>query len=151
MIKNLVVLFLSICLFSRCEVSSIDTSVLPEETQIGKGTFGCLIDGWVYVGGRYGSYNGIFNNWESIHFTYYEDKKIMCVYVILTETDYLGFIIEDPQEGKSSPCTNVDYNGEHLEDCVVEVSRFDNYVISGTFAGGKIRLGRFDMMYNQEG
>ncbi|MDR0748304.1 MAG: hypothetical protein LBF62_01875 [Tannerellaceae bacterium] len=50
--KKLFLLFFML-LAASCEDKTIDITVLPEETTHGACTFGCLIDGWVYVGGRY--------------------------------------------------------------------------------------------------
>jgi len=52
----LVTLF-TLCSFSACDKDEIN--VLPQETQSGKNTFGCLIDNKLFIGGGYYSFIGI--------------------------------------------------------------------------------------------
>lgn len=52
--KYLLILISLACLWScGSEDETIDISILPPVTSTGANTFGCLVDGWVYVGGRY--------------------------------------------------------------------------------------------------
>ena len=53
--KYILILFSIISLWSckETEDESIDITVLPSATTTGANTFGCLMDGWIYVGGRY--------------------------------------------------------------------------------------------------
>ena len=54
--KKYILILFSIISFWSCketENESIDITVLPSATTTGANTFGCLMDGWVYVGGRY--------------------------------------------------------------------------------------------------
>ena len=48
---------LFICLLFFCvaceENKSVDPTLMPETTTTGENTLGCLIDGWVYVSGRW--------------------------------------------------------------------------------------------------
>ncbi len=47
-----------ICLLFFCiaceENKSVDPTLMPEATATGANTFGCLVDGWVSVSGRWG-------------------------------------------------------------------------------------------------
>ena len=49
---------LFICLLFFCiaceENKSVDPTLMPEATATGANTFGCLVDGWVSVSGRWG-------------------------------------------------------------------------------------------------
>ena len=51
--KYILILFSIISFWSCTEDESIDITVLPSATTTGANTFGCLMDGWIYVGGRY--------------------------------------------------------------------------------------------------
>lgn len=51
--KYILILFSIISFWSCTEDESIDITVLPSVTTTGANTFGCLMDGWIYVGGRY--------------------------------------------------------------------------------------------------
>ena len=48
---------LFICLLFFCiaceENKSVDPTLMPEATATGANTFGCLVDGWVSVSGRW--------------------------------------------------------------------------------------------------
>ena len=50
------ILFLCLMFFCiACEENeSVDPTLMPEATTTGANTFGCLVDGWVYVSGRWG-------------------------------------------------------------------------------------------------
>ena len=56
MIKYLSTIVLTVALCCACdgEDFSADPTLMPPATQTGANTFGCLIDGWVYTGQRYG-------------------------------------------------------------------------------------------------
>lgn len=56
MIKYLITIVLTIALCCACdgEDFSADPTLMPPATQTGANTFGCLIDGWIYTGQRYG-------------------------------------------------------------------------------------------------
>ena len=51
MIKYLITIVLTIALCCSCdrEDFSADPTIMPPATQTGANTFGCLIDGWVYI------------------------------------------------------------------------------------------------------
>ena len=56
MIKYLITIILTVALCCACdgEDFSADPTLMPPATQTGANTFGCLIDGWIYTGQRYG-------------------------------------------------------------------------------------------------
>jgi hypothetical protein len=135
--KRLLLLF-SLLLLISCEDKTIDITVLPAETTHGAHTFGCLIDGWVYVGGRY----------SSIDFYLKEDGNMMvCAYVKPQKT--ISFTILHPQEGATTTITDVRWNGEKLPDGTASITHLDTRekIISGRFSGGSITEGRFDVCY----
>lgn len=140
------------------EDQSIDPTLMPPVTQTGARTFGCLIDGWVYVGGRYAQPTA----------TYYpaseegaEASVVIKAQVSRNET--ISFRILNPKEKgeitiyslhttskQSSPdvCyTQARFGEIPLEDGTVEVLRFNlpERIISGTFCGGRMTEGRFDL------
>jgi len=119
MIKYLITIILTVALCCACdgEDFSADPTLMPPATQTGANTFGCLIDGWIYTGQRYGP-----DHKASYYPAYNEDEKAT-VHVYVQE--------------------------ERLEDGIVNITRFDlnNRIISGTFEGGRVTEGRFDLTF----
>ena len=72
MIKYLSTIVLTVALCCACdgEDFSADPTLMPPATQTGANTFGCLIDGWVYTGQRYGP-----DHKASYYPAYNEDEK----------------------------------------------------------------------------
>lgn len=148
--KYILLLFLAICCLG-CEIDkTVDTTVMPEISNTGANTFGCLIDGWLYVGGRY---EGIVG-WDSpaknsISFRYDKDLKEMDVEVFVDWNNSISFTIQSPREGEETIFCNTQFEGEELENGTVRITRFDEKqrIISGTFYGGRITHGRFDVYY----
>ena len=72
MIKYLITIILTVALCCACdgEDFSADPTLMPPATQTGANTFGCLIDGWVYTGQRYGP-----DHKASYYPAYNEDEK----------------------------------------------------------------------------
>ena len=92
MIKYLSTIVLTVALCCACdgEDFSADPTLMPPATQTGANTFGCLIDGWVYTGQRYGpdhkaSYYPAYNEDEkaTVHVSLTRKKKISPFTVIL--------------------------------------------------------------------
>lgn len=166
MIKHLIAtLFtlLTVVLCSSCgeEDFSVDPTLMPPATQTGANTFGCLIDGWVYTAQRYASdckavYYPAFNE---------DEKSIVRISVRIDTNLFLSFNIIDPQENTITICSAsaeasgqtiyadaVLSNGnrhEELGDGIVHITRFDldSKIISGTFEGGRMKEGRFDLNF----
>ena len=153
-------------LLSCKQDKTVDPTVMPAETTTGANTFGCLVDGWLYVGGRYFN-NGTANHW-SINFTYTESTNSISVRVKVKDigkgNEYIAFTIDDPVEtdGKSTKnCTfsNARWTdetdgsnpGENLGSGKVEITYFDKTtkIISGRFSSdnGRIKHGQFDVIY----
>ena len=115
---------LFICLLLFCvaceENESVDPTIMPEATTTGANTFGCLVDGWVYTSGRWGM--------PSAEYLEREEGSSVTVSAQVGLGSYIRFTIED---GK------------------VYISRMSDGVFSGTFEGGRITEGRFDLKYKE--
>jgi hypothetical protein len=144
--KKQFILFLSLFIFAACEVEDqyVDITVMPDETTVGAETFGCVKDGWLYVGGRY-------LDWahNSIGCSYFKNRKELSLSVEVKRGLYIRFIIDNPETGKESTITNVTFDGLKLPDGTATITRFDleYQVISGRFEDRRITHGRFDATF----
>lgn len=96
MIKYLSTIILTVALCCACdgEDFSADPTLMPPATQTGANTFGCLIDGWVYTGQRYGP-----DHKASYYPAYNENEKATVhVYVWVDDNTSISFNIIDPKE-----------------------------------------------------
>lgn len=96
MIKYLITIVLTVALCCACngEDFSADPTLMPPATQTGANTFGCLIDGWIYTGQRYGP-----DHKASYYPAYNEDEKATVhVYVWVDTNTSISFNIIDPKE-----------------------------------------------------
>lgn len=138
---------LFICLLFLCvaceENESVDPTIMPEATTVGANTFGCLIDGWVYAGGRWGL--------PTAEYTLMEDRASITVSAQVGFDSYLRFSIANPQPGETLPCTNVSFDNQNIGEGKVYITRMSDGVFSGTFEGGRITKGRFDLKIRSEG
>lgn len=152
--KYLLILISLACLWScGSEDETIDISILPPITSTGANTFGCLVDGWVYVGGRYRDWE-YSDPWSLDSFIYYEkkyeDTDILNVSLSVMPAVDIEFCILNPQEGKECTITFAKFEGEELQDGTALITRFDTKkkIISGTFTiGNRVTRGRFDVHY----
>lgn len=147
--KYIFILFSIISFWSCTEDNTVDITVLPSATTTGADTFGCLVDGWIYVGGRYLGW-GHSNIWTHDSFFYNEEEDKLYVSVSVKPEISIRFTMLSPKEGEESPVTDIQFEGEKLEDGTAFVSRFDTQtrVISATFGNGKsLTNGRFDIHY----
>lgn len=147
--KYIFILFSIISFWSCTEDNTVDITVLPSATTTGADTFGCLVDGWIYVGGRYLGW-GHSNIWTHDSFFYNEEEDKLYVSVSVKPEISIRFTMLSPKEGEESPVTDIQFEGEKLEDGTALVSRFDTKtrVISATFGNGKsLTNGRFDIHY----
>lgn len=147
--KYIFILFSIISFWSCTEDNTVDITVLPSATTTGADTFGCLVDGWIYVGGRYLGW-GHSNIWTHDSFFYNEEEDKLYVSVSVKPEISIRFTMLSPKEGEESPVTDIQFEGEKLEDGTALVSRFDTQtrVISATFGNGKsLTNGRFDIHY----
>ena len=149
--KYILILFSIISFWSCTEDESIDITVLPPATTTGANTFGCLMDGWIYVGGRYLNWGHSYV-WTYDSFHYYTEEDKLSVSVSVKPGINLSFTILSPQEGKESTITDIEFGREELEDGTAFISRFDTEmkIISVTFGNGKrLTNGRFDIHYTE--
>jgi hypothetical protein len=155
------VFLLASFLISCNEDKEIDITVMPEETATGANSFACLIDGWIYVGGRYSDRYWNVNAQESIFFKYNASKNEMRVEVKVKDKDvpyaYIAFTmihLDDLQncqfiDAKWLDKLSADNEGKSLGNGTVEVTHFDSSakIISGRFSGDQIKHGQFDVEY----
>ena len=147
--KIITLLTFSLLIFvsSGCDDETVDISVLPEATTIGKNTFGFVLNNWVYVGGRY-------RGTQFLNFTYFTDSaKIKVRSVLGTGNNEISFDINNPAEGSECTLTNVYFNDTKIPDGTVKISKFDTLlcIVSGTFnCGDRIKHGRFDVKFSQK-
>ena len=156
--KKYLFILLSILYLGSCssEDTSVDVTVMPPVTTTGANTFGCLIDGWVYVGGRYNNWDD-YKEWTPQSFWYYENENDnslskLTARVSVKPNTYITFTIVSPQEGKEAVLTELWMEGDELEDGTAFISRFDKKtrIISGTFSNeGRLTNGRFDIHYSK--
>lgn len=144
--KYIFLLFFLSFLFSCTEDETVDVTVMPEETTTGAETFGCLVDGWLYVGGRYSTFNN-----PSINFDYISNDETMHVKVWVKPDLAISFCIENPVENQEIPYTSFSWGNEKLPDGKVFITRYDSnsQIISGRFEGGRVTFGRFDVHYSE--
>ncbi|MDR0729486.1 MAG: hypothetical protein LBF19_05120 [Prevotellaceae bacterium] len=151
------------CISCIFEDKTIDVSVLPEETTTGKNTFGCVIDGWVYVGGRY--HDDYYTDYADTTCPFppqgqYSILFFRCpVYNQIKALARLGragdllFVLNNPREGQECVLTDVYLAGKKLPDGVAFITLLDTErcIISGRFeCGDRIHFGRFDVVYHKE-
>ena len=151
----IIVMFLMSCKQDR----TVDVTVMPEETTAGKGTFGCVIEGWLYVGGRY--YVPGQPASSSISFRYDATNDKMNVEVKVKDVgkgyEFVAFTINAPVDKNNCTFTNARWkdilSGKSdipLGDGIVEITRFDKTakIISGrNLRGGTIEHGQFDVIF----
>lgn len=152
-IHLLLFLMLSL-LFQACdyEDETIDPTVMPAATHEGRNTFGCLINGWVYVGGRFWKESLPIDSYKRPFDFYYDSStKKMSVSVLLTPYKELKFMINDPQINHTSTITEVTWDDKKLNDGEAMITTFDRVesIISGTFHNDYITNGRFDVYYKE--
>jgi len=160
--KYYYIVFLLVSSLVACnEDKMIDVTVMPEETATGANTFGCVVDGWLYVGGRYSDRYWNINAQESIFFKYNATENKMAVEVKVKDRNepyaYIAFTINNPVDKQECTFTDAkwvdklseDKTGKPLGDGKVEITRFDKSakIISGRFSGTQIKHGQFDVEY----
>ena len=137
------ILFLCLMFFcTACEENeSVDPTIMPEATTVGANTFGCLVDGWVYVSGRWGL--------PAAEYTQLEDSTGMTVSAQVGFGSYLRFTIANPKQGETLPYTDVSFDNQNMGDGKVHITRMSDGIFSGTFEGDRITKGRFDLKYKE--
>ena len=149
--KYICILFSILCLFSCDEDETIDITVMPAITSTGENTFGCLVDGWIYVGGRYKNI-WFWEDWASIRYKYNPEENEMVAAITVKEDMEMSFTILAPEEGKECSITGIMFGDEALENGTALINRFDQKrkIISGTFTNNnRLTNGRFDVHYRE--
>lgn len=135
---------LFICLLFLCiaceENKSVDPTIMPEKTTVGANTFGCLVDGWLYAGGRWGNPTAEYVKMVSNNMT---------VSAQVGFDSFIRFTIPEPQEGETYSSVNIQFDGQTFEDGEVRILRMSDGVFSGTFEGKRVTEGRFDLKYSE--
>lgn len=139
--KHLIVICLLFCCIACEENKSVDPTLMPEATTAGANTLGCLVDGWVYVSGRWGL--------PKAEFIQMEDSSAMTVSAEVGFDSYLRFSIANPRQGETLPYTNASFNNQAVGDGTVRITRMSDGTFSGTFEGDRITEGRFDLKYKE--
>lgn len=147
-------LLLMVFCFTACddgEDKTIDPTVMPEATTSGKGTLGFLYNGWIYTAGRY--YEMVpFSpeHLEPIHCYYDKGKDLLHIDARVAADKVLSFNIPAPKDQQTVAYTGATFAGLELPDGEVTITRFDKVekIFSGTFEGGRISHGRFDVYLN---
>lgn len=136
---------LFICLLFFCiaceENKSVDPTIMPEVTTTGANTFGCLVDGWVYAGGRWGM--------PTTEYIEREDTTYMTISAEVGFKTYVQFTIVNPKQGETVDYKDASFENQSMEDGKAHITRMENGVISGTFEGTRITKGRFDLKYKE--
>lgn len=139
--KHLIVICLLFCCIACEENKSVDPTLMPEATSTGANTFGCLVDGWVSVSGRWGL--------PKAEFIQLEDSSVMKVSAEVGFDSYLRFTIANPRPDETVPYTDASFDSQAIGDGTVRITRMSDGTFSGTFEGDRIAKGRFDLKYKQ--
>lgn len=130
-----------LCLACKEEDKSVDPTILPRVTTTGESTFGCLIDGWVYAAGRWGSPVTTFEKQEG--------GTCLTINAAVGLKSYIHFRMANPRQGETTAYTDAYLDSQSLEDGEVTVIRMGGGIISGTFEGTRMAKGRFDLRYKE--
>lgn len=137
---------LFLCLLVLCcaceEDKSVDPTLMPEATTTGENTLGCLIDGWIYTSGRFGLP-------EATAFID-DDNHCITVNVKVDVFTYLHFTLVNPMTGTTCTYTDARLGADDLVDGQAYITRMNGSILSGTFSGGNVQEGRFDLQYKDE-
>nr|WP_320058610.1 hypothetical protein [uncultured Bacteroides sp.] len=137
------VLICALFLCMACEEDrSVDPTIMPQATTTGENTFGCLMDGWVYVSGRWGTPVTTYSKQEG-------DTYNMTISAEVDLKSYITFTILNPKQGQIVDYTDASFDTQSLEDGKVRITRMSNGIISGTFEGTRMTKGRFDLKYRE--
>jgi len=168
-------LLLLLCSFSACDKNEIN--VLPQETQSGKNTFGCMINNQLFIGGEYYSYIG--NSPLSAEYNKnYKRLAISALSKVYTDkaNGTIGLMLMNPIQDSIQKLSSATYNSGSSTDCFqylelnggeIYLTKMDtlNKIVSGRFSfkgrcadhlntfkvdGDSIQItqGRFDVKLN---
>lgn len=136
--KILLLLMLPLCL-ACTEDTSIDPTLMPEATSNGQNTAGCLIDGWVYTTGRFGL--------PTVSIAEHEGNQYVTISMPVDRFSCFTFTLVNPVAQAECSYIGASLEGNQLDDGTAYISRNDGRVISGSFWGGQVTEGRFDIQY----
>lgn len=139
--KKLLFLFATLLLCCACqdEDKSIDPTLMPEATSMGKNTLGCLIDGWIYTSGRFGKPTARTATGK-------DNTPLVIISAPVDAMATLQFTLVDPKQGQRCRYIDTRFSDGVPGDGEAHISRMDGKVISGTFSGEGISEGRFDII-----
>ena len=140
--KKLLFLFLLVLCCACEEDKSVDPTLMPEATTTGQNTLGCLIDGWVHTSGRFGKPDVSTYDEDGNHYVTIGADAGVC--------SSLHFTLVNPRQGAVCTYINASFDGVKLEDGKAYITRMNGTIISGTFSGGSVTEGRFDIRYSEE-
>lgn len=159
-------------LFTSCEKETLN--VLPKETELGKNTFGCMVNNQLFIGGGYYSFIG----YSPLSAGYNRSDKTLRIFTVSKiYTDKangsIGLTIPNPVEGSTQKLSHATYIIDSpdcyqyliLNEGEVYLTKFDtiNKIVSGRFSfrgkcagyaddfkvnGDSVQItqGRFDVM-----
>lgn len=139
--KKAIVLCLLLLCISCNEDRSVDPSIMPEATTVGKNTFGCLIDDWVYISQRWGT--------PKVHYIAVEDSTAITIEAKVGFTSVIKLTLINPTEGEIVEYKDVLFENQKFENGQALITRMSDGIISGTFEGKRIVKGRFDLKYSE--
>jgi hypothetical protein len=164
-----------LCSFSACDKNEIN--VLPQESQSGKNTFGCMINNQLFIGGGYYSYIG-YSPLSAEYNRNYKRLTISTVSKVYTDkaNGSIGLTLMSPIQDISLKLSSGTYSSGSSSDCFqylvlnggeIYLTKMDtvNKIVSGRFSfkgkcadhlndfkdGGDsilITQGRFDVKLN---
>ena len=109
-----------------------------------------LMDGWIYVGGRYLNWDTSYV-WTYDSFYYYTEEDKLSVNVSVNPVSIFLSLFIAPRRQRINDY-DIEFGREELEDGTAFISRFDTEmkIISVTFGNGKrLTNGRFDIHYTE--
>lgn len=143
--KYLYSLLVACLCFTACndEDLSVDPTILPEATSEGRGTLGCVVDNWIYTGGRYGKPTA---NYYLDHTT---GRDSLVISARVDDEKLFSFTIYAPREKGTSLFVDACLGRDSLGRGQAYISTLRNGVVSGTFGNERIKDGRFDLNYTE--
>ncbi len=130
-------------LFSASQCEKEDLHTLPPETQEGKNTFGCYINGELFVKGKAPGMPGMA---QRISATYSHLSKELCIHSYLNPEGSMHIVVKNPDSNKEIvPELCYYYPYDYSQSCacfvsrqngVVYLAKYDpvNLIVSGRFS-----------------
>ena len=127
---------LLLCSFSACDKNEMN--VLPQETQLGKNTFGCMVYDKLFIGGGYYSYIG-FSPLSAEYNKNYNRLTISTVSKVYSDkaNGSIGLMLMNPIQDSIQKLSSGTYSSGSLSDC------FQYLILNG----GEIYLTKLDTIH----